>query len=985
MEFLTGEGHQPSLEVKHLPEGVESEDSGFASIAGSENLQNDKAADHEEGALIEAQRSFEDRAAAVRAQREQQNEKKRQDTYKRLLRLVSKSQVYSALFAKKFAAQQNELEESKNEGSSKEHADDTEEPSAKKAKLSPDVDVKKPEAGIEDKLDENKEKKTFAPLKYFNGDLRDYQKEGLQWLKALYENGMNGILADEMGLGKTIQVIAMIAHLLEKRQAGTYILTLATSLLNKHPLDISTDKAADPEEGALIEAQRSFEDRAAAARALREQQNEEKRQNTYKRLLHLVSKSKVYSELFAKKFAAQQNELEESKNEGSSKDHADDTEEPSAKKAKLSPNVDVKKFDAGIEDRLDENKEKKTFALLKYFNGDLRDYQEEGLQWLKALYENGMSGILADEMGLGKTIQAIAILAHLIEQKQSGPYLVLAPLSTTPNWLSEFERFTPDIPVVFFHGSEVERNLLKKKIKRPVSVDGFKTQPVVLTTYEVALRDKDFLKSQNWRYLIVDEGQRLKNSKTQLSQVMQEINCTHRLILTGTPLQNNLNELWSLLFFLMPDIFNDLAVFESWFNIEDFRNDEGTNRLLKQEEDKKVLQSIREILKPFMLRRLKVDVCLDIPPKKEVLVYAPMTKLQRDLYSALLNNDLDAATEETPEDLIVDDDFGRRPKRRCTYNNPYSSMNMSVNIHGTPGTPGTPATPRTPKLSATLGTAGTPGTPKSRRDTSRFSHIPITAENSEFLSKLNGTNRTILYKKVVNHPYLIHNPLAGDFPQGGNDLIRASGKLMVLDRMLEKLHERGHRVLLFSTLVIMLDLIKDYLQMKPWKYCRLDGNVNVAERKESIKLFNHDPQYFLFLISTRAGGVGLNLVGADTVILFDSDFNPQADIQAMARCHRIGQKKPVVIYRLCSKGSYDEIIISRAKAKRKLEMLVISKEIDEIKFNKEGILRLKKLLQASEHQAANSQDELFTEEELNKLLDRSDLVAEMQSAGKSVE
>uniref|UniRef100_A0A0C9RC93 Hells_1 protein n=1 Tax=Fopius arisanus TaxID=64838 RepID=A0A0C9RC93_9HYME len=792
----------------------------------------------------------------------------------------------------------------------------------------------------------------------------------------------------------------MIASITE---AVKLLMSMATVLgLNKK--NEQSKLAEAPVVQTRADRERQHQENLAAKREADLQYEKEKREQAYKRLMHLLKQSKFYSDFLLKKLSAP-------KPPKSSKRKLSDADIPlpAAKRSKRrypTPEDDLKvSLPLRLQNRItrhgmklsdkeiqaelavidDDEPPQDVITHPKYFTGELRDYQQEGLQWLKALYENGMSGILADEMGLGKTIQAIAILAHLIEQKQSGPYLVLAPLSTTPNWLSEFERFTPDIPVVFFHGSEVERNLLKKKIKRPVSVDGFKTQPVVLTTYEVALRDKDFLKSQNWRYLIVDEGQRLKNSKTQLSQVMQEINCTHRLILTGTPLQNNLNELWSLLFFLMPDIFNDLAVFESWFNIEDFRNDEGTNRLLKQEEDKKVLQSIREILKPFMLRRLKVDVCLDIPPKKEVLVYAPMTKLQRDLYSALLNNDLDAATEETPEDLIVDDDFGRRPKRRCTYNNPYSSMNMSVNIHGTPGTPGTPATPRTPKLSATLGTAGTPGTPKSRRDTSRFSHIPITAENSEFLSKLNGTNRTILYKKVVNHPYLIHNPLAGDFPQGGNDLIRASGKLMVLDRMLEKLHERGHRVLLFSTLVIMLDLIKDYLQMKPWKYCRLDGNVNVAERKESIKLFNHDPQYFLFLISTRAGGVGLNLVGADTVILFDSDFNPQADIQAMARCHRIGQKKPVVIYRLCSKGSYDEIIISRAKAKRKLEMLVISKEIDEIKFNKEGILRLKKLLQASEHQAANSQDELFTEEELNKLLDRSDLVAEMQSAGKSVE
>lgn len=197
----------------------------------------------------------------------------------------------------------------------------------------------------------------------------------------------------------------------------------------------------------------------------------------------------------------------------------------------------------------------------------------------------------------------------------------------------------------------------------------------------------------------------------------------------------------------------------------------------------------------------------------------------------------------------------------------------------------------------------------------------------------------------------------------------------MLDRMLKKLSDGGHKVLLFSTMKMILDVVEDYLSMRPWQYLRLDGDVDIDTRKDQIKTFNTDPDYFLFLISTRAGGVGLNLAAADTVIIFDSDWNPQVDIQAMARCHRIGQTRPVVIYRLCTKGTFDEAIVSRAEAKRKLEKLVISKEIEDVSLaSKEGLMQLKQLLDSSEQQVANSGKEFLSDEELEKLLDRSDLI-----------
>ncbi|XP_063989638.1 uncharacterized protein LOC135168912 [Diachasmimorpha longicaudata] len=757
-----------------------------------------------------------------------------------------------------------------------------------------------------------------------------------------------------------------------------------------------TNEVPSPEEQAHINAQVIVDKRKdrTAARLLQEQQNEEKRQNTYNRLLHLVSRSKFYSDLFAQKLRPEGStesqtivDSEKSPNPEEFGSHGrsrkrsavDTGDVPAAKRVRSGAVEEEIAEEAGELNTTARGdlEEKKVFVPLKYFRGDLRDYQQEGLQWLKALYKNGMGGILADEMGLGKTVQAIAMIAHLLELKQPGPYLVLAPLSTTPNWLAEFERFSPEIPVVFLHGSRDEREKLAKKMKRPVIVDGFTTQPVVLTTYEVAVRDKEFLISQTWTYLVVDEGQRLKNSKSLLSQIMQEIKSTNRLLLTGTPLQNDLKELWSLLHFLMPDIFDDLAVFESWFNSDDFRNEERTNRFLKQEEDKKVLQSFREILRPFMLRRLKSDVCLDIPPKKEVLVYAPMSQLQHDLYSALLNQDLESLAGETMESLIVDDEFGNRPKRKCLYNNPYSGVYM-----GSPGRNiSMPSSPRTPQARKELPEGRNTPVPQKRfRAMKRYGNV--TDENSEYFSKISMKAHMMTYKKVINHPYMIHDPTEEGYPIN-QDVIKLSGKFMVLDKMLNKLHKDGHRVLLFSTLTMLLDVIEKYLTLRPWKYRRLDGSTDVAARKESIELFNKDPQYFLFLISTRAGGVGLNLMGADTVIIFDSDFNPQVDIQAMARCHRIGQTKPVVIYKLCTKGSYDEAIVNRAQAKRKLEMLVISKEIEDMKFNREGLFKLKQLLQASEHQSVDSEKDVFTEEELNRLLDRSDLVEQMERSGGS--
>lgn len=352
----------------------------------------------------------------------------------------------------------------------------------------------------------------------------------------------------------------------------------------------------------------------------------------------------------------------------------------------------------------------------------------------------------------------------------------------------------------------------------------------------------------------------------------------NRLLLTGTPLQNNLAELWSLLNFLLPEIFNDLAVFESWFDAKEFQGHEGTKKFLQLEKEKHVLATLREILQPFMLRREKADVCMDIPPKKEIIVYAPFTKLQHDLYKAVLTRDIYTLckVEEPP---IVYTEEGKRPKRRCVLKNePNHVYRQRVKDDD-----------RKQLIS--------------EKTLSIWKHFTnVTEHNQNFLHNLTYRNRckllfflcfillkgnntkylvififvgvsVMMYKKIVNHPYLVYCPLnPNGLPKIDEDLIKSSGKLLILDKMLVKLKAEGHKVLLFSTMVIMLDLIEDYLSLRNYEFVRLDGSISLEERKENIQKFNTDPKVFMFLITTRAGGVGLNLIGADTVIIYDSDW-----------------------------------------------------------------------------------------------------------------
>lgn len=333
----------------------------------------------------------------------------------------------------------------------------------------------------------------------------------------------------------------------------------------------------------------------------------------------------------------------------------------------------------------------------------------------------------------------------------------------------------------------------------------------------------------------------------------------NRLLLTGTPLQNNLTELWSLLHFLLPDVFNNLDVFQSWFDAKNMQGEEGKKKILQQEQEKQVLSTLREILQPFMLRRLKEDVCPDIPPLKEVIVYTPMTAIQYELYTAILNRDI-AKLQRKPEESIVVDVNGVRPKRRCTQKielDYYWRSNVGVNDG----------------ISNEDAKVG--NTSIKQKDVAEWNDFAtVTEENAHYYVRIKFTNRVMMYQHVVNHPYLIHYPL-DDCGLGlvDENITKVSGKILVLDAMLKKLKENGHKVLFFSNFKMVLDIIEDYLYYKTdYQYVRLDGDIKFEARRSNIDKFQTDPDVFLFLLTTKAGAVGLNLAAADTVIIYDSDW-----------------------------------------------------------------------------------------------------------------
>jgi ATP-dependent DNA helicase len=663
--------------------------------------------------------------------------------------------------------------------------------------------------------------------------------------------------------------------------------------------------------------------------------------------------------------------------------------------------------------------------------GKMREYQLEGLEWLKSLWMNGLCGILADEMGLGKTIQAISMIAFFKEKNISGPFLIAAPLSTINNWIDEFARWTPEIKTIMYHGSKDERAEMRRKYMKMQDQQKFEF-PVVCTSYEICMNDRKFLANYKWRYIIVDEGHRLKNMNCKLIKELLTYNSANRLLITGTPLQNNIAELWSLLHFLLPEVFNDLDSFEGWFDfssvLEDRTNSDG--KAVKRKNN--LVSTMHAILKPFLLRRVKTDVESSLPKKREYILYAPLTPEQKDLYREILSGTSRSYLEGKAVERIEARSRTTSLKRKANNSGrstPAKSTKPSRDSTPTSATSTTGSTRRGRKAARTSykDISDRKFNSKLRRlengqddstDIDDEEAIPISSDEQEAIFRvqnLKAAKKEIANKKLqnpimqarlaCNSPHNFYWPWQATDEVDALDLdetlVTASGKMLLLDRLLPRLFALGHKVLIFSQFKTTLDIIQSYAShLRGWACCRIDGSISQSERSEQIKAFNTDEEYKLFLLSTRAGGQGINLVAADTVILFDSDWNPQQDLQAMDRAHRIGQTRPVIVYRLATRGTVEETLLHKADGKRKLEKLVIQK--GKFKSLLDGVDAKNKKLKGGEDAddlkgvlasedfekydlGRTEGDGILTEEELLILTDRSAKAYERAEKGLDVE
>jgi len=531
---------------------------------------------------------------------------------------------------------------------------------------------------------------------------------------------------------------------------------------------------------------------------------------------------------------------------------------------------------------------------------NLHPYQLEGISWARHSWSRGTDIILADEMGLGKTIQTITFLYSLYKEGHCrGPFLISVPLSTLINWEREFELWAPEFYVVSYVGDKDSRAVIREHelsfeenaVRKGDKASRIKASTVkfhvLLTSYELVSIDSACLGSVHWEVLVVDEAHRLKNSSSKFFRFLSNYSLNYKMLLTGTPLQNNLEELFYLLNFLTPTKFNDLDTFQG--NFTDIAKEEQVRKL-------------HELLGPHMLRRMKADVLKNMPSKSEFIVRTNLAPMQKKFYKSILTKNFDALRAKSGASC--------------------SLLNIMVEL-----------------------------------------------------------------KKVANHPYLLaaaseEAPIAPTGFYEVKAMTKACGKLVLLSKMLRKLKNEGHRVLIFSQMTKLLDLLEDFLEGEYYKYERIDGSITGTLRQDAIDRFNAEgAEQFVFLLSTRAGGLGINLYTADTVIIYDSDWNPHNDIQALSRAHRIGQKNKVMIYRFVTRNTVEERVTQVAKKKMMLTHLVVQpgmagqgsknlskKEIDEIlKFGTEELFK-----EGAEGDEGESVDDIiYDDKAVDQLLDRS--------------
>ncbi|KAL9100260.1 MAG: hypothetical protein Q9163_004336 [Psora crenata] len=592
----------------------------------------------------------------------------------------------------------------------------------------------------------------------------------------------------------------------------------------------------------------------------------------------------------------------------------------------------------------------------------MKPYQLLGLSFLVYLHRNGLSGILGDEMGLGKTLQTLSLIQYLKENRMTAtgaqlrPCLVVCPLSVLNSWMMEAKKWTPDLKALRFHGPVHERNRLKHIATGDIDFHGNKTKlnrkkqkdrrtamgqlanetdsedelatgdergvDLVVTTYEGFLADQAWFKRAFvWSYVILDEGHKVKNDLSLISKALQGLRAEYRLILTGTPLQNNLLELWALLHWLYPEVFTERTqgLFKESFNLN------------KGQVSTKVMDDARRLLELIMLRRMKNSpgVDLNLPPKTDVLLFVPLTPMQRFWYMRLLTR----ADQGLLEEL-----FQSAPQKETAM------------IQGQANTPDLLESKAGDGLEALDRYSGESNEAAGWEESKEIMKQALEREQQD--QNRNSAWRKLMnllmqLRKCCNHPYIL--PHAEPDPYYlGEHVVHASAKFIVLDKIVHELViKQKKKVIIFSGFARMLDCCQDFLALRggngeEFKYTRLDGSTSRARRNLGIRMFNNEESdYRVILISTRAGGLGINLATASDVILLDQDWNPQTMLQAEARAHRIGQNKPVTVYKLCTQGTVEEQMLGRIQKKLYLSAKV-TESMRDIHFNSASNAMMKK-------------------------------------------
>lgn len=756
-------------------------------------------------------------------------------------------------------------------------------------------------------------------------------------------------------------------------------------------------------------------------------------------------------------------------NEDSDDDVLSSTDEEDEPKTPKSDNNDLNGKDKEINEVIVNGSKVRDVPVPSLLRGTLRPYQKQGLNWLASLYSNDTNGILADEMGLGKTIQTISLLSHLATEYHIwGPHLIIVPTSVMLNWEMEFKKFAPGFKVLTYYGSPQQRAQKRKGWNKP---DAFH---VCITSYQLVVHDHQSFKRRRWKYMILDEAHNIKNFRSTRWRALLNFNTENRLLLTGTPLQNNLMELWSLLYFLMPsskvnqsmpDGFANLEDFQTWFgkpvdNIlekashatGDLIDDNQSTVKGMDQETRNTVARLHQVLRPYILRRLKKDVEKQMPGKYEHIIYCRLSQRQRFLYDDFMSR---AKTRETlaSGNFLSIINCLMQLRKVCNHPDLFEVRPVTTSFAITKSVPGefnltsqiikklvdqkdifknvsfdvlnlnitsvedmnyfvaqeinrlkstNSIREQVTELDAVISTNDATKTDDVCLDyyidlkRSQQMDVKLQLERAIYLNDLRCTkepiygesliellksatsenkipDNTLLAKLMVplenrvemlsetieNFAVLTPKAVAVDmkemtFPvevqDGVSNKIAENklsnpfhksqmklsisfpdksllqydcGKLQMLDRLLQQLTSGGHRALIFTQMTKVLDILEQFLNIHGYRYMRLDGATKIEDRQLLTEKFNRDPKIPVFILSSRSGGLGINLTGADTVIFYDSDWNPAMDKQCQDRCHRIGQVRDVHIYRFVSEHTIESNILRKANQKRQLDNVVI--------------------------------------------------------------